>query len=161
MTDEDERATQWCRSSLSLELPASDAFELFTPEGERSWAHGWAPTYHSSAPDRSSPGTVFTTEHGARVTTWVVVAREPGRRMLYARVDDLVGTVEVVLHGASAERTTVEVEYVLTPTTAAAQHRLGGVRSRLRRLHRRLADRDRALSLASRLRLRLTQLRSP
>jgi hypothetical protein len=119
-----ELATHRCRAELEVALSAEDAFELFTPEGERAWVHGWAPTYHSAGADRSAPGTVFTTDHGGAVTTWVVVAREPGRRIMYTRVSDWVGTVDVAVREHGPDRAIVAVEYVLTPLDVDAGARL-------------------------------------
>ena len=45
---------------LELDLTPHEAIELFTPEGERSWAPGWSPVYVDAEPNET-PGTVFTT----------------------------------------------------------------------------------------------------
>ncbi len=113
---------------IQVGLPPARAFRLFTPEGERDWAPGWDPRYPVPAPDDTEPGTVFeTSAHGQR-TVWLVLDRQPGRHISYARVapGDRAGTVTVVLdaagpHGQSSE---VEVTYDLTALSEAAAHHL-------------------------------------
>jgi hypothetical protein len=97
---------------LRVALPPREAFRLFTPRGERDWAEGWEPRFPVPAPDDTVPGTVFETgAHGA-TTTWLVLAREPGRHISYARVTpgDRAGTVAVTLDEAGGQ-SSVEVTY--------------------------------------------------
>ena len=54
-----------------LPIPAAEAIGFFTPEGERTWAPGWDPTYLGEAPTEA-PGTVFVTSHGDTDTIWIV-----------------------------------------------------------------------------------------
>ncbi len=63
--------------SIDVGLPPVQAFTLFTPTGERAWAHGWDPEFPSPAADDTEPGVVFRTRHGDRVTTWTVTGSEP------------------------------------------------------------------------------------
>jgi hypothetical protein len=97
---------------LRVGLPPSEAFRLFTPVGERDWVHGWDPVFPVPADDDTEPGTVFRTHE----TVWLVVAREPGRRISYARVTPGVdaGTVSVVLEDTGDAATDVTVTYELT-----------------------------------------------
>lgn len=95
-----------------MALPADEAIELFTPEGERAWAPGWDPSF--PAGQNPDEGAVFVTgAHGP--TCWIVLAREP-RRMAYARVQPGVsaGTVSVTCVEEAAERSAFEVAYDLT-----------------------------------------------
>ena len=46
---------------------------LFTPSGERTWAHGWDPRFLGPVTDETEPGTVFRTLHGERESIWIVV----------------------------------------------------------------------------------------
>ena len=39
------RASVRLTGGIDVALPSPEAFALFTPEGERSWAHGWNPEY--------------------------------------------------------------------------------------------------------------------
>jgi hypothetical protein len=105
------------------------AWRLFTPEGEKDWAAGWAPRYPAPSDDDSAPGTVFETggdhpHHPA--ATWVVVTREPGRRMSYTRVvaGHNAGTVTVELAGDDHGHTTATVTYRLTALTEAGREHL-------------------------------------
>jgi hypothetical protein len=110
---------------IRVALPADEAFQLFTPRGEREWAHGWDPTFPAPTDDDSEPGTVFETDaHGRRVT-WLVTDREPGRRIAYAQVvpGHRAGRITVTLE-ATTEGSEVEVVYELTPLSEAGEHDL-------------------------------------
>jgi hypothetical protein len=115
-----------CRltGGLRVALPPSEAFRLFTPLGEREWADGWNPRFPAPAEDDTMPGTVFeTSAHGHR-TVWLVVDREPGRRISYARVTPGrdAGTVSVELGDAGDTASQVTVTYELTTLTDAGRH---------------------------------------
>lgn len=106
---------------LRVALPPREAFRLFTPHGERDWAEGWEPHFPAPAPDDTVPGTVFETHAHDATTTWLVLAREPGRHISYARVTpgDRAGTVAVTLDEAGGQ-SSVEVTYALTALCPAA-----------------------------------------
>jgi len=106
---------------LRVALPPREAFRLFTPRGERDWAEGWEPRFPVPAPDDTVPGTVFETRAHGATTTWLVLAREPGRHISYARVTpgDRAGTVAVTLDEAGGQ-SSVEVAYALTALRPAA-----------------------------------------
>jgi hypothetical protein len=109
--------------TLTVELPPSQAFRLFTPRGEQDWAAGWRPRFPAPTDDDSAPGTVFeTTAHG-HTTTWVVVDRTPGTRVRYARSTPglTAGTVAVRLDSAGNGHSRVEVTYALTAVTDAGR----------------------------------------
>src|SRR5919205_3128683 len=79
-------------------LPPAEAFDLFTPEGERRWAEGWEPAWVHPAPGALAPGAVFRTAHGGEETVWLVVdADRASGRVRYARdtPGNRIGTVEV------------------------------------------------------------------
>jgi hypothetical protein len=100
---------------IHVALPPDEAFELFTPTGEREWAEGWDPTFPVPICDDSEPGTVFeTAAHGHRCT-WLVTDRVWGRRIAYAQVipSERAGSVTVTLE-ASQGGSAVEVVYELT-----------------------------------------------
>jgi hypothetical protein len=111
---------------LRVGLPPAEAFLLFTPRGERDWAHGWEPHFPAEAPDDTEPGTVFETAAHGQHTTWLVTEREPGRRIGYARVTPghQAGTVTVGLT-AAGDGSEVEVTYLLTALSDAAGRQLG------------------------------------
>ncbi|HEX6335598.1 MAG TPA: SRPBCC family protein [Jiangellaceae bacterium] len=101
---------------IGVALPPGEAFVLFTPRGEERWADGWRPLFPAPTEDDAVPGTVFETSAGGEHTIWVVLDREPGRRMRYARVTpgSRAGTVSVELADGGDGRSAVEVTYALT-----------------------------------------------
>ena len=103
-----------------LDLPADQAFRLFTARGEQDWVAGWTPRFPVETADDTAPGTVFETEGHGQTTTWVVVDRVPGRRIAYARVvaGFTAGTVTVELQPAGGQ-SDVTVSYDLTPLSPA------------------------------------------
>lgn len=110
---------------IYVALPAEKAFQLFTPRGEREWAHGWDPAFPAPSLDDSEPGTVFETDaHGHRAT-WLVTDRVPGRRIAYAQVipGERAGRITVTLD-ATEGGSEVEIEYELTPLSEAGAHHL-------------------------------------
>jgi len=110
---------------IHVALPPEEAFQLFTPRGEREWAHGWEPTFPAPTPDDSQPGTVFETNvHGHR-GIWLVIDRAPGRRIAYAQFipGDRAGSITVTLEPTQAG-SEVEVVYELTPLSNAGAHHL-------------------------------------
>lgn len=106
---------------VRVPLPPDEAFALFTPRGEERWVRGWRPRFPVDAAtdaDGTEPGTVFETVHDGETTTWVVLAREPGRHISYARVTPgrRAGTVTVDIGDDGA----AEVTYDLTALTEEA-----------------------------------------
>lgn len=111
---------------LTVALPPGEAFVLFTPRGEERWAEGWRPAFPAPADDDTAPGTVFETSVDGETTTWVVVERDQGRRISYARLTpgSRAGTVTVTLEGRPGGDSAVRVTYELTALSAAAEHEL-------------------------------------
>jgi hypothetical protein len=99
-----------CAGTITVPLPPEQALALFTPEGERAWAPGWDPQYHSD--------TVFTTAHGDAETIWVALETGVADSVRYARVTPgaHAGTVEVRCHADG----TAHVTYDLTPLSPGA-----------------------------------------
>jgi hypothetical protein len=110
---------------LTVALRPDRAFRLFTPRGEQEWVAQWKPQFPAGAADDTEPGTVFETQAHGQITIWVVVDRQPNRRISYARVIPHVeaGTVTVVLEDAGGH-SDVTVTYELTALTDAARPRL-------------------------------------
>jgi hypothetical protein len=108
-------------TEITVGLPPEQAMALFTPEGERRWADGWNPHYPEPQ-RREGPGAVFTTGHGGRQTTWIMVDHAPGS-VRYARVTEgmTAGTVAVDVVGSSERSTRVRVTYDLTAVTPAGE----------------------------------------
>jgi len=104
---------------FELPLAPREAFDLFTPEGERAWAKGWEPRYLHPADGRATPGMVFTTGHGGEETLWTLTRHEPENGVVeYLRVTpgSRMGTVRVQCSCAGAG-TRVSVTYALTALT--------------------------------------------
>ena len=106
---------------IQVSLPPDEAFRLFTPRGEQDWAAGWEPRFPAPAPDDTEPGTVFETDAHGQHTIWLVLDRQHGTRISYARVTPggLAGTVTVVVSAAD-RHSEVDVTYDLTELTSAA-----------------------------------------
>jgi hypothetical protein len=113
---------------IKVALPPDEAFTLFTPRGEERWVDGWRPRFPVPAPDDTVPGTVFETSHDGETTIWLVLEREPGRRVSYARVTpgSRAGTVTVTLDEDGERRSIVHVVYELTALTPEAAEELDG-----------------------------------
>jgi hypothetical protein len=111
---------------VPVPVPPTEAFELFTPGGEKAWAAGWAPHFPVPVEDETAIGTVFETDDGKGRTTWVVAACEPGRRITYARITagDRAGTVTVDCGGAAGGVTQAQVTYALTALGQGARQDL-------------------------------------
>jgi hypothetical protein len=114
---------------IQVNLPPHEAFRLFTPRGEQDWVSGWQPRFAAPAADDTEPGTVFETDaHGQR-TIWLVLDRQWGKRISYARItpDDNAGIVTIVINSASGH-SGVQVTYELTahipPILARCHHSL-------------------------------------
>lgn len=109
--------------SFPVDLPPHEAFRLFTPRGEQDWVNGWQPRFPAPTADDTEPGTVFETDaHGQR-TIWLVLDRQWGKRISYARVTpaDNAGTVTVVVNPAGGH-SEVEVTYELTALSNSTGH---------------------------------------
>jgi hypothetical protein len=113
--------------SFTLPCDPLVAVPLFTPEGERAWVEGWAPTYLSGATDEV--GAVWSTAAHSH-TIWVTVVRTEDH-VTYARVSDngTAGTVDVRCLAVDGGAT-VQVTYDMTATSIAGltwlQHFVAG-----------------------------------
>jgi hypothetical protein len=108
-------------AEITVELPREQAMALFTPDGERRWADGWDPRYPQPG-RREGSGAVFTTGHGARQTTWIMVDHRP-ESIRYARVVHgmTAGTIAVDVLSSSEHTTRVTVTYDLTALSTAGE----------------------------------------
>jgi len=101
--------------TVPVPLTQSDAFELFTPTGERRWAEGWDPSFPASGADETKPGTVFQTKrhHGV---TWVLVACDRPHSITYSNVseNDRAGLIRVSCEPNGDGMTTARVVYDMT-----------------------------------------------
>lgn len=121
MTDVSQRLI----GRIQVGLPTDEAFRLFTPRGEQDWVTGWEPRFPAPAPDDTRPGTVFETNAHGQTTIWLVLDRQWGKRISYARVTpgDQAGTVTITV-SPTGRHSEVEVTYELTALTGAASSRL-------------------------------------
>ena len=102
---------------ITLPLPADEALELFTPEGERLWIAGWRPQYQYPSNGETMEGMVFTTGEGSELTHWTLVDFDIDRhRVRYARVTpgSRSTIVEVVCVPLGEQQCHVDVSYALT-----------------------------------------------
>lgn len=110
---------------IEVNLPPDQAFLLFTPSGERTWAHGWDPSFPSPSPDETGLGSVFRTAHGDRESIWTVVRREPGHAIGYAVTTPEVSCGLVTVScDPSANGTGTTVSYDLTALRSEANAEL-------------------------------------
>ncbi len=103
----------------SFELPCSadTAFPLFSPEGERDWVKGWAPT--PVFPDRIefTRDTVFREGKAGEEAVWTIVDADwQTYRAEYVRVAPNSHTAHIVvkIEPLAAERSKVVVSYTVT-----------------------------------------------
>jgi hypothetical protein len=131
------------QGALMVPLQPEDAFELFTPDGERRWAHGWDPRFLVNEADVAEPGTVFVTEHEGRNSIWTVVSVKRGASIFYSVVTlgERCGLVTVCCSDAP-KGCRVEVRYDMTSLTPDANDRLDHVATGFDSL---LADWERAI----------------
>ncbi|WP_336206265.1 hypothetical protein [Nonomuraea sp. LPB2021202275-12-8] len=113
---------------VAVALPPHEALQLFTPRGEERWVRGWRPRFPMQGADDAAPGTVFETDsHGER-TIWVVVERQEGFRISYARVTpgSRAGTVTVTVSDDTRGGATAQVTYELTALSPQGARELRG-----------------------------------
>lgn len=102
---------------ITLPLPADEALELFTPEGERLWIADWSPRHHYPSNGETIEGMIFTTGEGAELTYWTMTDFDLVRhRVRYARVTpgSRSTIVEVVCIASGDHQCHVDVSYALT-----------------------------------------------
>jgi len=112
-------------------LPLADAFELFTPEGEREWVGShWDPVAVHPPDGPLAEGAVFTTtEPDGATTIWrnQVCDRERGRlEYVRATPGSRIGVVRVALD-PTVGGTEVGVEYELVALSPAGRETLSAM----------------------------------
>ena len=108
-------------ASFVLALTVREAFELFTPEGEKAWAEGWDPEYLHPADGRLAMGMVFRTRAGAEETLWTVACCDPSSCVEYVRCTpgSRVAVVRVRCTPLAGDRCEVTVAYAFTGLSEA------------------------------------------
>lgn len=102
---------------IALPLPAGEALELFTPEGERLWIADWNPRYFHPANGEAIEGMVFVTGESSETTYWTMTDFDIVRhRLRYTRVTpgSRSTIVEVVCVPGGDRQCHAEVSYALT-----------------------------------------------
>ena len=64
---------------ILVDLPAEEAFPLFTPKGEEKWIPGWRPTYIAPESGETCRDMIFTTVSGDDATLWTCLEWQPWR----------------------------------------------------------------------------------
>jgi hypothetical protein len=112
---------------VAVAAPPGEAFELFTPEGERRWCDGWDPEWVEPSTGTLLPGAAFCTTHAGEETVWLVVDvdRAAGRvRYVRDTPGSRIGSVEVRCAPAPGGGTVARVTYDLTALSPAGQEYL-------------------------------------
>lgn len=119
-----------CSGVVGVPLPVDEAFQLFTPEGERAWVPGWAPSYPmlaQSAHDPPEPyaGMVFVTDDdGDDVPRrWVVTRWDPDAHRVsysYVRAGRLATMIDVAVD-RDGQSSVARVRYRMSALTPAAE----------------------------------------
>lgn len=102
--------------TVRVDAAPEQAFQLFTPPGEKLWVEGWDPVVLSGGDGRDK-GAVFVTTHHQEQTIWVVIDYQPeSLHARYARVAPAsrAGTVEVLVRSDGQGGAEVDVTYELT-----------------------------------------------
>ncbi|MEQ1516940.1 MAG: hypothetical protein ABL931_10685 [Usitatibacteraceae bacterium] len=110
-----EQATR--SKSFQIALPSAQAYNFFTPEGEKQWAEGWSPRYLNSPDGNPRAGLVFTTTHGVGETIWTMTRHEPESGIVeYVRTTPGAwhAIIRVALRASSDAATEVTVAYQYT-----------------------------------------------
>ena len=115
---------------FTVPLALAEAFQLFTPQGERRWAEGWDPVFLQPADGRTTRGMVFTTAHGREDTIWMMVRHEPAAGLVeYVRCTPASRMGRVLVHCTPLDpaRTRVNVVYALTGLTESGNELIRGL----------------------------------
>ncbi|MFN8548169.1 MAG: hypothetical protein U0527_09470 [Candidatus Eisenbacteria bacterium] len=115
------------RGTITIELPAAQAFYYFTPEGERGWAADWDPKSIFPADGSLRDETVFTTAAHGEETVWMLLRHAPeAGEMTYIRLTpgSRLGVVTVKIRDAAPGRSVTEMEYRMTALTEHGHHYL-------------------------------------
>jgi len=109
---------------FTVAAPFDRAAPLFGPEGERCWAgKHWNPEFLHPQPAKDVEGAVFTVQHGPHKSVWVNTRFDlAGGYMQYVSFvpDAFVSTINVQLTAINPSTTGVEVTYIRTALSSAA-----------------------------------------
>ncbi len=116
------------RGGLTVEAPAEDAFQLFSPQGEKLWVPGWSPEL-LYPPERGwQAGLIFRTQEELGEAVWVVAALDRLRHeVTYYRVEPgrYVAQVNVRCQAKGRSETDVAVSYTFVGLSEAGNREIG------------------------------------
>ena len=107
---------------IRIRAPLREAFQFFTPEGERRWVAGWTPEYLHPRDGSTGAGLVFTTDADGEHTVWLVTRFDPAVGTAeYVRVTpgSRIGTVTISCDQDGPAAALVKVSYLLTAISRA------------------------------------------
>ena len=108
------------QGTVTIPAGASQAFPLFSPEGERAWVPGWNPEILAPRDGAWGEGQIFRTMEESGEATWVVSAMDKKRRrVVYFRVEPAryVAKVEVEVKSRSGGGSEARVVYTFVGLT--------------------------------------------
>ena len=118
-----EFIAQQVTRSHTIHLPATphEVFPLFSPLGEKHWAHGWDPEMLYPSSGAAQVGTVFTTQHTNKPTQiWTIIAYASEQAQVsYLNVlpDSHMSRIEVSCEAEGTQATLACITYTLTALT--------------------------------------------
>ncbi|MCY4628275.1 MAG: hypothetical protein OXE58_12005 [Acidobacteria bacterium] len=123
-TDTGERVHVEKAGLVAMALPSTEAFPLFSAEGERRWVAGWDPRYPNPIEPGAREGLVFqTTNKGGRAATWIQTRHEPATgaaSFVYVVPDHHTAIVDVDVTPDGEGRSRASVKYRMTSLSSAA-----------------------------------------
>ncbi len=113
------------QGGFDLSISATQAFPLFSPEGERIWVPGWdpKPTFGSVVPWETNSVWFTVDQDGQRLQWWTIEVDHTSRKADYVYFGDTRAvrvTVRVTAEGES--RCRVDVSYLIAATSPAGEH---------------------------------------
>ena len=117
--------------AIQLPLPASRAFSLFTPQGERRWVPDWNPLFLHPSDGSLELGAVFLTQTDSDTTEtiWLVLALDLLQgHVAYARItpSSRLARVDILVTPESERSSRVRVSYEYTALSEAGNTYLMG-----------------------------------
>jgi len=104
--------------TVRVRLPVDDAFQLFTPLGERSWAPDWDPRILFPSGGILERDLVFTVTHGhGGEAVWIVDACDPASHTieyLYVLPERTTCRIRVQCEAQEPRQTRASVTYTMT-----------------------------------------------
>ena len=115
---------------FAIRATVTDAFALFSPEGERLWVPGWNPEVLHPSGAGWERGLIFRTREDRGEAVWVVAALDRERHEVeYLRVEPgrYVARVRVQCRAEDATRTAVRVTYTFVGLSEAGNREIAAM----------------------------------